>query len=75
MFTIDIQIGATVRKQWTFYILTVMTENNVNNKYAFSIYLVLISVTTETLLTNTGTGNREMLYKWVYKCSLFCFVI
>ncbi len=69
------QFGASVIKQWTVYMLTIMTENNVNNKYVFRVYLVLISVTTKTMLTNTGTRNSEMLYKWVYIGSLmFCYL-
>ncbi len=53
MFTTDIQFRASVIKQWSFYLLIMLTENNVNNKYAFSVYLVLILATTESLVSNT----------------------
>ncbi len=47
------QLGASVINQWTFYIVTIMTENNVNDKHAFTVYLVLISVSAEILFTTT----------------------
>ncbi len=47
------QFCSSVIKQWTLYILTILIENNVNNKYAFSVYLVLISVTTESMISYT----------------------
>ncbi len=33
--------------------LTILKENNVSNKYAFSVYLVLTSVIKESLISNT----------------------